>query len=126
MTKCIHHHLVPFTAAQRVLIDGLCTALTIRTGCSVVADYAQCDLNQHYVGLQIEELPAGSFGDCGPLVTLVTGVGATAGDGSIAVLNYDGGELSEGLQFDGAISLARTNALHAWLTKSDGAFDTTR
>lgn len=93
-----------FTDTQRAAIEALREALSASTAARVVVEYDSTDCDQHWAALCVEELPAGSWGDPGPLVSVLTGNGVPGG---VAVISAAGVRLFEGGEFGEAIKAAR-------------------
>jgi hypothetical protein len=119
-----------FTASQVASIEALCCDLSACTGHLVTSEYGSTDCGQHWAALCVEELPAGSWGFPGPLVSIVTGSGVPAVLGVLGrseaprgfgVLGASGVALADGVTFEEAMQTAQTGAVLEWSGMTEGA-----
>jgi hypothetical protein len=104
-----------FTASQRNSIEALRGELSASTHHAVTTEYGSTDCGQHWAALCVEELPVGSWGTPGPLVTIVTGARVKGGLGCFGVLGFDGIPIAEGVELNEATRAAEAAGLLAWL-----------
>ena len=101
-----------FSPAVRAVLDNLCEDLSRRTRRTVTADYGQTECGQfHDAALCIESLPAGSWGQPGPLVSVLAGPGVPGG---FVVLGADGIPKVEGVGLEVAVQAAKSEAVRAY------------
>lgn len=93
-----------FTEAHRASIEALRIALTIRTSAAVSTEFGETDCGQHWAALVVDALPPGSYGQPGPLVSVLVGNGVPgvaefmAADGSTLVTAMDEVSLARAFQ----------------------------
>jgi hypothetical protein len=93
------------STAARVVIDDLCKDLSRRIERTVRADYGMTDCGSyHDAALCVQSLPDASWGQPGPLVSIVAGPGSPGG---FVVLAADGSPLAEGVDLGQAVRTAR-------------------
>lgn len=108
-----------FTASHRAAIAALCCDLTRRLQHPVTVEYGATDDDRfHDAALCVEELPVGSWGSPGPLVSILAGPGIGAG---LAVMAADGSSLADGVDLGHAVQAARAAALQQFRSVTDGA-----
>ena len=100
-----------FTTEQQTSIEALCLHLTRRVRHPVTAEYGSTECGQHWAALGVDELPMGSFGRPGPLVSILTGAGV---DGVAAVMALDGSAVEGGSGFAEVLQAAQGAAMVAW------------
>ena len=106
-----------FTTTQRAGIEVLCHDLGQRINQAVTAEYGT-DEGQHWAALCVESLPLGSFGQPGPLVSILAGAGVA---GDAAVMGCDGSAVGTARDFADAIETARDAGILAYGAMAVGA-----
>lgn len=104
-----------FTSALRDSLEALRDRVATATRCAIALHYgATDDATEHWAALTAEELPAGSLGRPGPLMSMLIGSGipgfavVMAGDWHAAICTIKSPEhLADGLRVAEAEAMAR-------------------
>lgn len=102
---------ITFTTIQRAGIEALRGDLAQRIDRAVIVEYGSTDYGQHWAALSVETLDAGSFGQPGPLVTILVGTGI---QGEAEAMAPDGSAIEAGSGFADVLQAAQKAAMHAW------------
>jgi len=105
------HSALSFSTDQLRQIESLRQRLANRIGRPVVLEHDSTDCGQHWAALCVETLPPDAFGQPGPLVTFVTGVGVAGGP---EVIDASGAPVEAPGGFQEAVEAARVAALRGW------------
>ena len=111
---------ITFTTIQRAGIEALRGDLAQRIDRAVIVEYGSTDYGQHWAALSVATLDAGSFGQPGPLVTILVGTGIR---GEAEAMAPDGSAVPGvpvGAGFSEVLKTAGDAAVWAWIGATEG------